>query len=177
MSNGKIAATPTPSIHARTRSGMRIPLRPAQECDPPDRQPLGYKNVAIVEKDRIMRRDELPRRTLWTRLATPRSHFAVLCFSVSQSGNHVEVSIENTHLAIQVGAHHPLPLSVKIARHSQVRLVFDCSQVNAIECKSLNAAVPAIGHDQQRLFSAWVQPEPVWSVQFPVAVSRLADLT
>jgi hypothetical protein len=39
---------------------MRIPLRPAQERDAPDRQPLGYKDVAIVQKDRIMRRDEFP---------------------------------------------------------------------------------------------------------------------
>jgi len=48
---------------------MRIPLRPAQECDSPDRQPLGYQDVAIVQKDRIMGSDELSRRKLLARLA------------------------------------------------------------------------------------------------------------
>jgi hypothetical protein len=48
---------------------MRIPLHSAQERDSPDRQPLGYENVAIVEKDGIMRRDEFSGRILRTRLA------------------------------------------------------------------------------------------------------------
>src|ERR1700760_2796760 len=108
MNKGKIAATPMPKIHARTRSGMRVPLCSAQERDAPDRQPLGYKDVAIVEKNSIMRRDELAPRELRTRLAAARSHFAILGLSVSQLRNDVEVSIENTHLAIQIGAHHPL---------------------------------------------------------------------
>ena len=52
-----------------TTNGDANPLRPAQERDSPDRQPLGYENVAIVKKDRIMRRDEFPRGKLCTRLA------------------------------------------------------------------------------------------------------------
>src|SRR6266850_8281684 len=105
MSSGKIAAIPTPSIHARTRSGMRIPLRPAQECDSPDRQPLGYKNVAVVQEDSVMRRDEFSGRKLRTRLAAARSHFTILSLSISKLHHHVELPIENTYLTIQIGAY------------------------------------------------------------------------
>src|SRR6202023_4339621 len=96
-------------------TGMRIPLHPAQERDSPDRQPLGYENVAIVEKDGIMRRDEFSGGKLRARLAAAWPHFAVLCLSVSKLRNHIELSIENTHLTIQIGAYHPLALSVEIA--------------------------------------------------------------
>src|SRR5205807_852341 len=176
MSNGKLAAIPTPSIHARTRSGMRIPLRPAQKCDSPDRQPLSYKNVAIVQKDSIMRRDEFSGSKLCTRLAAARSHFAILSFSISQLGHHVELPIENTYLTIQIGAYHPLTLSMEIAGHPQVRLVLNRPQVSAVKRESLNAAVSAVCYNQQRLLSTGVQPESVRSVHFPIAVSWLADL-
>src|SRR5579863_3474165 len=48
--------------------------------------------------------------------------------------------------------------------------------MSAVERESLNAAVSAVGHSQQRLFSTRVQPESVRSVQFPIAVPGLADL-
>src|SRR5205807_1345006 len=166
MSSGKIAAIPTPSIHARTRSGMRIPLRPAQKCDSPDRQPLSYKNVAIVKKDSVMRRDELSSRKLRTRLAPSRSHIAVLCFAVAQLHNHVVFSIKNAHLTIQIGADHPLALSMEVAGHTKPGLVFDRFQMIALEGESLNSAVSAIGHYQKRSFATRIDPLSMRIVEF-----------
>src|SRR5947209_2369610 len=142
-----MAIAPTPRIHARTRSGMRIPLRPAQECDAADRQPLGYKNVAVVKKNRVVRRDEFSGSKLRTGLAAARSHFAIFRLAIPQLRHHVELTIENTHLAVQIGAHHPLTLSVEVAGHSQMRLIFNGPQVSAVEGERLNAAVSAIGHN------------------------------
>ena len=70
-------------LHARFGLGILIPLGLAQKCDTPDRQPLGYKNVAIVKKDGIMRRDELSGRKLGARLDPSRSHIAVFRFAVA----------------------------------------------------------------------------------------------
>src|SRR5712692_7716731 len=176
MSSGEIAAVPTPSIHARTRSGMRIPLRPAQKCDSPDRQPLGYEDVAVVQKDSIMRRDECSGSKLRARLAAARTHFAILSLSIAQLRNHLELAIENTYLTIQIGAHHPLTLGLKIARHSQVRLVLNRPQMNAVKCESLDAAVSAVSHNEHWRRSPWVHPLSMWVVQLTIAVSGLADL-
>src|SRR2546425_4925020 len=135
-----------------------MPSHPAQERHSPDRQPFSDENVAIVEKDGIMRRDELSRGKLRARLAAARPHLAVLRLPVSQLRNHVEFLIENTHLAIQIGAYHPLTLRVEIAGHSQVCFVLDRPQMSAVKCERLNPAVSAVGYDQQGLLSPWVHP-------------------
>lgn len=54
---------PIATIYER-RYFRRTTLSPAQKCNSPDRQPLGYENVAIVEKDGIVGRDEFSRSKL-----------------------------------------------------------------------------------------------------------------
>src|SRR5215470_2495364 len=79
----------------------RPQLSPAQQREPPDGQPLGDQNVAIVEKNGIMRRNEFSWRKLWARLAASRSDIAVLALAISQLHQHLMLTIEDTHLAIQ----------------------------------------------------------------------------
>src|SRR5581483_351295 len=110
------------------------------------------------------------------RLAAAGSHLPVLSLTVSQLRNHVEAAIENAHLTVQIGTQHPVALCVEIAGHAQVRLVFDRAQMLAVECERLNAAVSAVGDDQQRRFSPKVDPLAVGIVQFAVALAWLADL-
>ena len=105
---------------------MRALLRPAQKRQSPDRQPLGYQNVAIVEKNGVMRRDEFAWRELLSCLAASRSHIAVFGFAISECHYHLVLTINDTYLTIQIRAYHPLALSVEVARHSHVLLVFNC---------------------------------------------------
>ena len=86
-----------------------------------------------MEKNRIIRRDEFPRRKLRPRLTTPRTDVAVLSFPVPQSHNDFEFSIQNANLAIQIRANHPFALRMKIAWHTHLRLVFDRLQMRTIQ--------------------------------------------
>ena len=112
---------------ARKHSASDAP----QERDAPDRQPLGNEDVAAAKEDCRVRGDELSRRELAARLIAARTYVTVRCFAVAQLSYDVVIAIENANLAVQVRADHPIALSVKVARHSQMGFVFDGTDVRA----------------------------------------------
>lgn len=87
-------------------------------------------------------------REFLTRLATSRAYFAVFRLAISQLCDHFVFSIEDAHLAIEIGADHPISLRMEITRHAHVILVFDRPQMSAFERENLDAAVASIRHGQ-----------------------------
>ena len=55
-------------------------------------------------------------------------------------------------------------------------LVFEGLQVRAVKGEGLNPSVSAVGHGQDRRLSPGVNPKPVGSLEFSVALSWFADL-
>ena len=59
-----------------------------------------------------------PRSKLRAGLVAARSNFAIFRLTIPELRDHVVVEIEDAYLAVQIGANHPLALSMKIARHT-----------------------------------------------------------
>src|SRR3984957_18068319 len=147
-----------------------------QASDAPDRQPLGYEDVATLEKDCRMRSDELARREFAAGLLAPRADFSIHSFAVTELRDDLVLAIENADLAVQVGANHPLALRIEVARHAQARIIFDRAEMFPAKIESLHTAVSAISNYEHGILSAQVHKQAVRSIKFAVTVPRTTDL-
>ena len=124
-----------------------------------------------------MRGDELARRKLAARLIAARAHLSVRRFTVAQLSYDVVIPIEDTNLAVEIRANHPIALGVKVAGHSQMGFVFDGADVRAGQREGLNAAVSAVSDEQRRFTRAKIDPQTVRRIEFTVAVARASNFS
>src|SRR5215470_13622115 len=95
------------------REPIRTDSNTAQTREPADGQPLGYEDIAVAQKNRRMRRDELAGSELTARLLAARADFAVGGLAVAELRDDMVVAIEDANLAVQIGTHHPFALRIE----------------------------------------------------------------
>src|SRR6202044_1167917 len=121
----------------------------AQQRNAPDGQPLCYENIAALQEDCGVGRDELAWSKFASRLLAARTDFTVRGAAVAELRDNFVIAVENAHLAVQVRADHPFALRVEVARHTQPRVVLDGTKMLAIHAKGLQTTISAISNHEQ----------------------------
>ena len=122
-----------------------------------------------------MRRDELAGRELRPRLAAPRTDFPVCGLAVAELRDNFVITIEDADLAIEIRAHHPFALHMKVARHAEMGFVLDGLEMFAIQGERLDAAIAAIGNYEHGIGASRVDPLAMRIIEFAVGMAGGAD--
>src|SRR5262249_42015993 len=120
---------PMPQRISFAREFIRRGSDTAQESDAAYGQPLSDQNVAAMQKDCSVRRNELAWCEFISRLPTSRTYFAVCRSAVAELSDNVIFAIEDAHLTVEVGANHPFTVGIEVTGHAQPRIILDGAQV------------------------------------------------
>ena len=90
-----------------------------QKREAADGQPFSDQDVAGLQKNCRVRRDELTRGEFISGLLAPGSDFSVRGLAIAELRDHFVLAIENANLAVEIRTNHPFVFCVKVARHAE----------------------------------------------------------
>jgi hypothetical protein len=110
--------------------------------------PLDDENIAFVIETSAVRTNKSAGRKSSGALIAHRTPFLLGIFAFAEGGDHLVIAIENHNFAEKIGDDNISVALVQIARH--LRRSRNAVPMFSVQAEALQAAVAAVGHDEQR---------------------------